>query len=86
MEELPALRRLAENTPSVREGLRQESGRRIRCRSRDGRSQHKRVESHASFRLEKGGKEDDAAEWTSGDGTAERFFDYVTLSHLRQGR
>ena len=25
------------------------------------------------------------AEWTSGDGTDERFFDYVTLSHLRQG-
>jgi hypothetical protein len=25
------------------------------------------------------------AEWTSGDGTSERFFDYVTLSHLRQG-
>ena len=35
MEELPALRRLAENTPTVREG-RQESGRRVRCRSRDG--------------------------------------------------
>jgi hypothetical protein len=26
------------------------------------------------------------AEWTSDDGTSERFFDYVTLSHLRQGR
>jgi hypothetical protein len=26
------------------------------------------------------------AEWTSDDGTSERFVDYVTLSHLRQGR
>ena len=41
---------------AVCEGLRQESGRRVRCRSRDGGSQHKRVEPHVSFRLEKGGE------------------------------
>jgi len=32
----------------------------VRCRSRDGRSQRKRVESHVSSRPEKGGEENDA--------------------------
>src|ERR1019366_418016 len=67
------------------EGLRQERGRRVRRRGRDGRSSARELNRTFLSALGKREENDAPCGMDFGRPTCERFFDYVTLSHLRQG-
>jgi hypothetical protein len=66
------------------ERLRQISGSRVRCGSRDGRDYAKEMNRTLLYALRKVERKTTLrAEWTSGDNTTQRIFDYVLKWTIR---